>query len=85
MEMKMELEKGNGNFQAKLRSSKSSSDRPLRAMWAKTAAPTCLNEASFKALFIYEQRPIGRCEPCGQKQQRPRGSQPSCDMDADQL
>ena len=39
----------------------------------------------FLASFIYEQRPIGRCGPRGQNQQRPRGSQPSCDMDADQL
>ena len=31
----------------------------------------------------YEQRPISG--PRGPKQQRPRGSQPSCDMDADQL
>ena len=38
-----------------------------------------------KASFIYEQRPIGRYGPRGPKQQRPRGSQPSCNMDADQL
>ena len=39
----------------------------------------------YKASFIYEQHPIGRCGPRRPKQQRPRGSQPSCDMDADQL
>ena len=38
-----------------------------------------------QASFIYEQRPIGHCGPRRPKQQRPRGSQPSCDMDADQL
>ena len=38
-----------------------------------------------QASYIYEKREIGRCGPRGPKQQRPRGSQPSCDMDADQL
>ena len=37
------------------------------------------------ASFIYKQRPIGRCGPRVPKQQRPRGVQLSCDLDADQL